>query len=102
MGAQEWRDALFLRHVIDPADPLHFCNGCNDTVYICHALKCKQDSLVTARNNKLCDRVAELDGKYFTSSHIRDNPLICEGCDMKRPKSKPARTKATPFPDNTP
>ena len=38
MGAQEWRDALFLQYVIDiPYLPRH-CDGFNATLSICHVL----------------------------------------------------------------
>ena len=29
-------------------------------------------------------------GKAFTPSHVRNNPLIYQGCAVKRPKAKPA------------
>ena len=47
------------------------------------------------RHNELHDGVAYLDGKYFTPTHVRDNPFIFTGCAVKRPKSKLARSKAT-------
>ena len=48
-----------------------------------------------ARNNKLCDGVADLSRKAFTLTHVRDYPLIFADCDVKRPKSNPDRYKAT-------
>ena len=33
---------------------------------------------------------------------MRDNPLIFAGCDVKRPKGKPARTTGTTVPYNAP
>ena len=29
LGAQEWRDALFLWYVLEPPDLTRYCNGCN-------------------------------------------------------------------------
>ena len=47
------------------------------------------------RHNKLRDRVTDLAGKAFTPTHVFDDPLIFAGYVMKRPKSNPARSKAT-------
>ena len=38
LGAQEWRDALFLRHGLDPPDLHTHWNGCQAKFYISHAL----------------------------------------------------------------
>ena len=43
---------------------------------ISHALECKKGGLIMARHNEVRDGVAELAGKTFTSSHVRNNPLI--------------------------
>ena len=45
--------------------------------------------LVTARHNELCDRVADLAGRAFTPSHVRNDPLIYQGCAVTRSKSQP-------------
>ena len=58
--------------------------------------------LVIARHNELRDRVADLAGKSFTPSRVRNDPLIFAGCAVKRPKAKPARSKVTPVPADTP
>ena len=102
LGAQEWRDALFLRYVLDPPDLPHYCDGCKSTFSICHALVCKRFSLVTARHNELCDGVADLAGISFTPFHVRDDPLIFAGCAVKRPKANPSRSKATTSTATTP
>ena len=102
MGAQEWTDSLFLRYGLDPPDLPHYCEGCNTNFSICHALDCKRGRLITARNNELRERVADLAGKSFTPFHRRDDPLIFAGCAMKRPKSNPTRIKGTIVPENTP
>ena len=60
LGAQEWREYLFLRYGIDPPDlPCH-CDGCGAAFSIYHALDCKKGGLITACHNKLCDGVHNL------------------------------------------
>ena len=76
LGAQEWRNALFLRYGLDTPDLPTYYDGCNTKFSICHALDCKRGGLVTACHNELCDGVSDLAGKSFTPSHVRDDPLI--------------------------
>ena len=38
VGAQEWRDAAFLRYGLEPPDLPKHCDGCNAKFSICHAL----------------------------------------------------------------
>ena len=45
-----------------------------------------------ARHNDIRHGVAELSGKSFTPSHVRNEPLIFAGCAVKRPKDTLART----------
>ena len=90
MGSQEWRDALFLRYGLDPPDLPTYCDGCQSKFSISHALDCKKGGLFTARNNEIRDRVTNLAGKAFTSSRVRDEPLIYSGCAVKRTKAAPA------------
>ena len=73
-----------------PQTPPKFCDGCNAAFSIFHALNWKKGGLVKEHHNKLRDRVADLDGKAFTSTHMRDNPLIFAGSDVKNTKSQPA------------
>ena len=101
LGAQEWRDALFLKYGLESPDLPHYCDSFNVTFSICHAFDCKWGILVMARHNKLCDGVVDLDSKAFTPSHMRNDPLIFAGCAAKRPKANPARTKATTAPADT-
>ena len=53
IGAQEWRNSLFLHYVIEPPDLLSHCNGCRVAFSICHALDCKNCGLITAHHNDL-------------------------------------------------
>ena len=95
LGAQEWRDALFLRYGLEPPDlPTHF-DGCEERFTISHALDCKKGGLVIVRHNELRDGVADLAGKAFTPSHVRDNPLIYSGRAMSRTNPMPAGSNNT-------
>ena len=42
LGAQEWRDALFLRYGLDRMDLPSHCDGCNAKFTISHTLDCKR------------------------------------------------------------
>ena len=90
LGSQEWRDTLFLRYGLEPLDLPTHCYSCQANFSISHDFDCKKDGLVTARHNELRDGVAELAGKAFTPSHVRNNPLIYSGCAVKRTKATPA------------
>ena len=90
MGAQEWRDALFLRYDLKPSYLQTHCDVCQAKFSISHVLDCKKGGLITARHNDLRDGVADLAGKAFNSSHVHDDPLIYSGCALKRTKATPA------------
>ena len=90
LGAHEWRNALFLRYGLEHLDLLTHCDGCQSKLSISHALDCKKGGLVTAHHNELRDGVADLAGKAFTPSHVRDDPLIYSGRAVKRTKAAPA------------
>ena len=102
MEVQEWQDAAFLHYGLEHPDLPKYCEGCNARFSICHTLDCKRGGLFTACNNELCDRVADLAGKAFTPSHVRNDPLIYQGCAVKRKKSKTAGPSDTTYPDETP
>ena len=89
-GAQEWCDAIFLRYSLNPPDIPTHCDGCQAKFSISHDLACKKGGLVAARHNELRDGVADLAGKAFTPSHVRDDPLIYSGCAVKRMKAAPS------------
>ena len=97
LGSQEWRDAFFLRYGLEPPDLPKYYDGCEAQFSISHDLDCKKGGLVTAHHNELHDGVADLAGKAFTSSHVRDDPLIYSGRDVSRTKPTPAgSTKPNP------
>ena len=93
LGAQEWRDALFMWYGLEPLDLTKYCDRCHTRFSISHALDYKKGGLVMARHNELRDRVSDLAGKDFTPYHVRDNPLIYSGCAVKRTKATPAGSK---------
>ena len=101
LGAQEWRDAAFLRYGLDPPDLPKYCDSCNARLSICHTLDCKRGGLVTQIHNELRDGCAVLAGKAFTPSHVRDEPLIYQGCAVKRTKANPDGPSDTTDPDDT-
>ena len=90
LGAQEWCDALFLWYGLEPPDLPTHCDGCYAKFSSIHALDCKMGGLVTVRHNELRDGVADLAGKSFTPSYVRDNSLIYSSRAVKRKKATPA------------
>ena len=74
LGAQEWRDSLFLRYGIDPPDPPDHCKGCGVALLIYHSLDFNKGSLITERHNELRDGAADLSCKAFIPAHMRDEP----------------------------
>ena len=93
LGAQEWRDSAFLCYGLEPPDLPKHCDGFNAKFSICHALDCKRGGLITARHNELRDGVADLASRAFTPSHVRNDPLIYQGCAVTRKKAQPAGTR---------
>ena len=55
-----------------------------------------------ARHYEIRDGVVELSGKAFTSSHMRNDPLIFAGRSVKRTKDAPARDSGTTDRDGAP
>ena len=76
LGAQEWRDDLFLQYGLDHPDLPTHCDGCQAKFSTSYALDCKKGGVVMARHNELHDGVADLAGKAFTPSQVREDPLI--------------------------
>ena len=44
----------------------------------------------------------DLAGRSFTPSHVRNDPLIYQGCAVKRPKSQPAGPSGSTKPGENP
>ena len=88
LGDQEWSDSLYLHYCIYTPDfPTH-CNGFNFSFSICYALDYNKGGLIMTHCNDLCDGFADLSGKFFTPSHVRDDPLIYPGLDVREVKSQ--------------
>ena len=79
LGAQEWRDSLFLRYGIEPLYLPSHCDGFGAAYTIYQALDFNNSGLVMARHNNLHDGIADLSGKAFIPAHVRDNPKIFIG-----------------------
>ena len=90
-----------LQYGLDPPYLPNYCNSCNATFSICHALDCNRGGLVTAFQNDLRDGFMDLAGKAFTPSHVFNHPLVFEGCAVKRPEENPSWYKATTVPAAT-
>ena len=83
LGAQEWRDYLFLRYGINPTDLLSHYNGCGAELSIYHTLNFKKGGLITARHNELRDRVANLAGQASIPAHVHNDPKIFTSCTVQ-------------------
>ena len=101
LGAQEWRDALFLRYGLEPPDLPTHCDGCEARFTISHTLDSKKGGLVTERHNELRDGEADLADKAFTPAHVRNDPLIYSGRDTSRTNTIPAGSNLTKSTDVT-
>ena len=71
LGAQEWQDAVFLQYRLYTPYLSCYCDGCNVTFYICHALDYKWDGLVKVSHKDIRDGVAEPAGFFFPLSRVR-------------------------------
>ena len=79
LGAQEWRDSIFLQYGIKTPDLPQHCNGCGVWFSILYALYCRKVSLVMSSHNDLCDGVMYLSNKELIPSYMCNNPLINPG-----------------------
>ena len=96
LGAQEWRDSLFLNYRIDPPDLPGHCNEFGVSFFICHTLNFKKGGLITACYNKLCDGVTDVVIKAFTPTHAHEDPKINKGRVVQEggvPKESPLKNK---------
>ena len=76
LGAQEWRDSLYLSYGINIPHLLEHCYRCGAAFDICHTLDCKKVGLITARHNDIRYGVSDLASKAFTPTHVRGDPKI--------------------------
>ena len=71
-------------------------------MYLSHSLDCKKGGLVTAHHNELRNGVADLASRAFTPTHVRNDPLIYQGCAVTRKKAQPAGPGGNTAPETTP
>ena len=88
LGMQKWRDYLFLRYGITSSHLPDHCDGYGVAFDICNTLDCKNGGLITAHHNDLCDRVSDLESKYFTPTHVLGDPKIYIGRAVRGGKDK--------------
>ena len=84
LGFQERRDA--------PPDLPHNCDGCGAGLSISHAIDFKKGGLLNNLHKNICDGVADLYGRAFTPSHMRDDHLIYAGRVVREGKAQPPRS----------
>ena len=100
LGAQEWRDYLFLRYSLDPPDLPHYCNGCKPTFSICHALDCKRGRLswhVTTRSVTGSQTWPEKLSPPLTCATTPSSSYVApwRGRRQSRPYTKPQQSQPT-------
>ena len=83
LGAQKWRDALFLQYGLEPPELTTLYDGCQAKFSIVHALDCQKGGLVTARHNELRygyrDSMRSEERRIPVVKNVRDNPRIYAG-----------------------
>jgi hypothetical protein len=92
LSAQEFRDALLLRHARTPGDLPSHCDGCGAKFDVRHALECKVGGLVIQRHNEINEELCDLASKALVPSAVRVEPMIhsrrtAEETKAKEPKS---------------
>ncbi len=76
LSAQEFRDALLLRHARTPGDLPSHCDGCGAKFDVRHALGCKVGGLVILRHNEINEELCDLASKALVPSAVRVEPMI--------------------------
>jgi hypothetical protein len=76
LSAQEFRDALLLRHARTPGDLPSICDGCGAKFDVRHALGCKKGGLVILRHNEINEELCDLASKALVPSAVRVEPMI--------------------------
>jgi hypothetical protein len=92
LSAQEFRDALLLRHARTPGDLSSHCDGCGAKFDVRHALECKVGGLVILRHNEINEEMCDLASKALAPSAVRVERMIhsrrtAEETKAKEPKS---------------
>jgi hypothetical protein len=88
LSAQEFRDALLLRHARTPGDLPSHCDGCGAQFDVRHALKCKVGGLVILRHNEINEELCDLASKELAPSAVRVKPMIHSRRTAEETKAK--------------
>jgi hypothetical protein len=76
LSAQEFRDALLLRHARTPGNLPSHCDGCGVKFDVRHALECKVGGLIILRHNEINQELCDLASKALAPSAVRVEPMI--------------------------
>jgi hypothetical protein len=76
LSAQEFRDALLLRHARTPGDLLSHCDGCGAKFDVGHALECKVGGLVILQHNEINEELCDLASKALAERDSRTKQLM--------------------------
>jgi hypothetical protein len=76
LSAQEFRDALLLRHTRTPGDLPSQCDGCSAKFYVRHALECKVGGLIILQHNEINEELCDLASKALAPSAVRVESMI--------------------------
>jgi hypothetical protein len=88
LSAQEFRDALLLRHARTPGDLPSHCDGCGAQFDVRHALKCKVGGLVILRHNEINEELCDLASKALAPSAVHVKPMIHSRRTAEETKAK--------------
>jgi len=74
---QEFRDALAVHYKKSLLELPPICNGCGtpSSLY-CHALVCREGSLIIQRHNEVRDAIGDI--ATLAWKHVHHEPVICE------------------------
>jgi hypothetical protein len=87
-SAQEFRDALLLRHARIPGDLPSHCDGYGAKFDVCHALECKVGGLVILQHNEINEELCDLVSKVLAPSAVRVEPMIHSRRTAEETKAK--------------
>jgi hypothetical protein len=88
LSAQEFRDALLIRHARTPGDLPSHCDICGAKFDVRHALECKVGGLVILRHNEINKELCDLASKAIAPSAVRVEPMIHSRRTAEETKAK--------------
>jgi hypothetical protein len=86
--AQEFRDALLLRHARTPGNLPSHCDGCSAKFDVRHALEYKVGGFVIVRHNEINEELCDLASKALAPSAVLVEPMIHSRCTAEETKAK--------------